>query len=167
MFLLSFRHLKITLDSEQPMLKEQRITPPVWGGINILNIFKEDQKEDSIFLIIVHSCCELILCPVLRLPSPGWNKTRLYSFISSYGYFFYMPRFLNLPSRCRTSFIPVFSQRTILLTHAASKQTCALKTFSEIDGQQAFSRRKEYFDPFSVAQVIIVRSFIFLFLFLI
>ena len=39
--------------------------------------------------------------------------------------------------------------------------------FSEIDGQQAFSRRKEYFDPFSVAQVIIVRSFIFLFLFLI
>ena len=35
--------------------------------------------------------------------------------------------------------------------------------FSEIDGQQAFSRRKEYFDPFSVAQVIIVRSFIFFF----
>ena len=71
-----------------------------------------------------------------------------------------MPRFFNLPSGCRTSFIPVFSQRTILLTHS-SEQTCALKTFSEIDGQQAFSRRKEYFDPFSVAQVIIVRSFNF------
>ena len=28
-----FRHLKITLDSEQPMLKEKRIIPSVWGGI--------------------------------------------------------------------------------------------------------------------------------------
>ena len=26
-------HLKITLDSEQPMLKEKRIIPSVWGGI--------------------------------------------------------------------------------------------------------------------------------------
>ena len=31
--LLFFRHLKITLDSEQPMLKEKRIIPSVWGGI--------------------------------------------------------------------------------------------------------------------------------------
>ena len=31
--LLFFRLLKITLDSEQPMLKEKRIIPSVWGGI--------------------------------------------------------------------------------------------------------------------------------------
>ena len=52
----------------------------------------------------------------------------------------------------RTSFILLFSQRTILLT-LASEQTCKLKTFSEIEGQQAYSRRKDYFDYFSVAQV--------------
>ena len=61
-----FRRLKITLDSEQPMLKEKRIIPSVWGGINVFNFF----KEASIFLIIVHSSCELILCPVL-LNSPS------------------------------------------------------------------------------------------------
>ena len=99
-------------------------------------------KEASIFLIIImHLSCELILCPVLRLPLPGWIKTLLYSVISSLGYPFYMPRFFNLASRCRTGFIPVFSQRTILLTHA-SEQTCAFKTSSEIEGQQAYSRRK-------------------------
>ena len=32
--LLFFRCLKITLDSEQPMLKEKRIIPSVWGGIS-------------------------------------------------------------------------------------------------------------------------------------
>ena len=31
--LLFFRRLKITLDSEQPMLKEKRIIPSVGGGI--------------------------------------------------------------------------------------------------------------------------------------
>ena len=31
--LLFFRHLKITFDSEQPMLKEKRIIPSLWGGI--------------------------------------------------------------------------------------------------------------------------------------
>ena len=31
--LLFFRRLKITLDSEQPMLKEKRITPSVSSGI--------------------------------------------------------------------------------------------------------------------------------------
>ena len=40
---------------------------------------------------IVHSICELILCPVLRLLSPDWIKTRLYSVISSYGEFFTCP----------------------------------------------------------------------------
>ena len=123
LLLLFYLPLKITLDSEQPMLNEERIIPSVGGGINVLNVF----KEASTFLIIVHSSCELILWPVLGLPSPGWIKTHLYSVISSYGYFFYMPRLFHLPSRYRTSFIPVFSQRTILLTYA-SEQTCALKT---------------------------------------
>ena len=49
-FVVAFRHLKITLDSELPML----------------NI----SKEVCIFLRIVHLICELILCPVLRLLSP-------------------------------------------------------------------------------------------------
>ena len=122
LLLLFFGHLKITLDLEQPMLKGERIIPSVWGGINVLNTF----TEASIFLLIVHSSCELILCPVLRLPSPGWIKTRLYS-VSSYGFFFYMPRIFNLPSRCRTNFIPVFSQRNILLTHASELKLVPLK----------------------------------------
>ena len=72
--------------------------------------------------------CELILCPGLRLPSPGSIKNRLYSVISSYGYFFYMPRFFNLPSRCRTSYTLVFSQRTmILLTHASELKLVRLE----------------------------------------
>ena len=71
--------------------------------------------------------CAFELWVDFRLLSPGWIKTRLYSFISSYGYFFYMPRFLNLPSRCRTSFIPVFSQRTISLTHASELKLVRLK----------------------------------------
>ena len=28
-----FRRLKITLDSEEPILKEKRIIPSIWGGI--------------------------------------------------------------------------------------------------------------------------------------
>ena len=71
--------------------------------------------------------CAFELWVDFRLLSPGWIKTRLYSFISSYGYFFYMPRFLNLPSRCRTSFIPVFSQRTISLTRASEMKLVRLK----------------------------------------
>ena len=60
-------------------------------------------------------------------------------------YFFTCPDLLPL----QTSFILLFTQRTI----------CALKTFSGIGGQQTYSRRKHYFDHFSVAQVIIVRVF--------
>ena len=71
---------------------------------------------------MVHSTCELILCPVLRRLSPGWIKSCLYPVISSYGHFFYIPRFIYL---CKTSFILVFSQRTLMLTHAR-EQTCAL-----------------------------------------
>ena len=57
LLLLFYLPLKITLDSEQPMLNEERIIPSVGGGINVLNVF----KEASTFLIIVHSSCELIL----------------------------------------------------------------------------------------------------------
>ena len=32
---------------------------------------------------------------IYELISPGWIKSRLYSVISSYGYFFYMPRFIT------------------------------------------------------------------------
>ena len=32
---------------------------------------------------------------IYELISPGWIKTRLYSVISSYGYFFYTPRFIT------------------------------------------------------------------------
>ena len=143
---------KITLDSEHPMLKEKRIIPSIWGGIKR---FEHFQRGEYFLMVIVHSIsfCELILSPVLRLLSPGWIKTRLYSVISSYGYFFNTSGFIYI---CRTSFILVFSQRTILLTHA-SEQTCALKTSAEKKGQQAYSRRKDYFDHFTFALVIIVR----------
>ena len=110
---------------------------------------------------IVHSICELILCPVLRLLSPSWIKTCLYSVISSYGYFFYMPRFIYL---CRIIFILVFSGA--VRANACEWTTlCVLKLLSfknflgTLEGQQAYSRRKDYFDHFSVAQVIIVRVF--------
>ena len=38
-----FRHLKITLDSEQPMLKEKRIIPSVSGGIKSFEHFKRGE----------------------------------------------------------------------------------------------------------------------------
>ena len=38
-----FRHLKITLDSEQPMLKEKRIIPSVWGGIKSFEHFQRGE----------------------------------------------------------------------------------------------------------------------------
>ena len=114
----------------------------------------------------MYSICELILCPVLRLLSPGWIKTCLYSVISSYGYFFYMPRFIYL---CRTSFILVFSQRTVTANACEWTTLCAFKLLSfkkilgTLEGQQAYSTRKDYFDHFSVAQVIIVRGLSFSF----
>ena len=78
LFLLFFRHLKITLDSEQPMLKKERIIPSVWGGINVLNSF----KEASIFLIIVHSSCESIFFSFVFFLNANfpfhslWNRER-------------------------------------------------------------------------------------------
>ena len=38
-----FRHLKITLDSEQPMLKEKRIIPSVSGGIKSFVLFERGE----------------------------------------------------------------------------------------------------------------------------
>ena len=49
---------------------------------------------------------------IYELISPGWIKTRLYSVISSYGSFFLHAQIYYL---CTTSFVFVFSQRTILL----------------------------------------------------
>ena len=40
-----------------------------------------------------------------------------------------------------------------------TEQTFVLKIFSEIEGKQAYLRRKDYFNHFSVSQVIIVRIF--------
>ena len=101
---------------------------------------------------------------MLRLLSPGWIKTCLYSVISSYGYFFYMPRFIYL---CRTSFILVFSQRTVMANICEWTTLCAFKLLSfkkflgTLEGPQAYSRWKDYFDHFFVVQVIIVRVFSF------
>ena len=47
--LLFFRRLKITLDSEQPMLKEKRIIPSVWGGIKGFEHFLRGE-----YFLIVH-----------------------------------------------------------------------------------------------------------------
>ena len=44
-------------------------------------------KRRVFFWLCIRLICELI--------SPGWIKTRLYSVISSYGYFFYTPRFIT------------------------------------------------------------------------
>ena len=44
-----FRRLKITLDSEQPMLKEKRIIPSVWGGIKGFEHFLRGE-----YFLIVH-----------------------------------------------------------------------------------------------------------------
>ena len=81
--LLFFRRLKITLDSEQPTLKEKRIIPSIWGGIKGFEHF----LRGVFFWLCIRLICELI--------SPGWIRTRLYSVISSYGYFFYTPRFIT------------------------------------------------------------------------
>ena len=49
--LLFLRHLKITLDSEQPMLKKKQIIPSVWGGIKSFEHFQRGEYffSDSAF----------------------------------------------------------------------------------------------------------------------
>ena len=101
--LLFFRRLKITLDSEQPMLHCK-------GKTDHSVSLRWNKRFWTFLKRRVFSDCA---SDYYELISPGWIKTRLYSVISSYGYFFYIPRFITFA--CRTSFICVFSQRTILL----------------------------------------------------
>ena len=75
---------------------------------------------------------------IYELISPGWIKTRLYSVISSYGYFFYMPRFITFAEPA----LSLSSVKEPYFCYNASEWTnlCAYKAFSEIEGQQAYSR---------------------------
>ena len=63
LLLLFFRHLKITLDSEQPSWSKNRSFRQSEVEYDVLNI----SKEICILLIIVHSICEVILCPAVRV----------------------------------------------------------------------------------------------------
>ena len=83
MFAFFFCRLKITLDSEQPMLKEKRIIPSVWDRIKG---FEHISRGEYFFWLCIRLIYELI--------SPGWIKIRLYFVISSYADFFYTPRFI-------------------------------------------------------------------------
>ena len=95
LLLLLFRHLKLLwIQKNQVRVKTDHSVSLRWN-MTFRNIF----KEVCILLIIVHSICELILCPVLCFLSPGWIKTRLYSVISFYVYFFYMRRLIYLVCR--------------------------------------------------------------------
>ena len=73
-----FRQLKITLDSEQLMLKEKRLIPSVWGGIKS---FEHFHWEASIF---VHSIN--LLVDFVSSVSPSF---------AALNYFFDMPRFIT------------------------------------------------------------------------
>ena len=95
-----FRHLKITLDSDQPMLKEKRIIPSVWGGIKSFEHFQRGEYFSD--------CSFDLFVTWFRLLSPGWIRTRFFFFISKY--FFTCPG--SFP--WQTSFILLFSERTIL-----------------------------------------------------
>ena len=75
-YLFVFRHLKITLDSEQPMLKAKWIIPSVWGGIKSFEHFQRGEYFSD--------CAFDLFVSWFRLLSPGWIKTRLYSVISKY-----------------------------------------------------------------------------------
>ena len=61
---------------------------------------------------------------IYELISPGWIKTRSYSVISSYGYVFYMPRFITFAEPA-LSLSSVKERYCWLITHQ-SEQTCAL-----------------------------------------
>ena len=64
--------MKITLDSEQLMLKEKRISASVWSGIESF----EHLQGGEYFCDQVHAINLWLI------------KTRLYSIINSYSYFF-------------------------------------------------------------------------------
>ena len=94
------RHLKITLDSEQPMLKQKRIIPSVWGGIKSFEHFQRGEYFSD--------CAFDLFVSWFHLLSPGWIKTRLYSV-----YLVNTLSHAQIYSLCRISFILLFSQRTI------------------------------------------------------
>ena len=110
--LLFCRRLKITLDSEQPMLKEKQIIPSVWGGIKGFWTFL---KRRVFFWLCIRLIYELI--------SPVWIKTRLYSVVSSYGYFFTCPDLLPLQNQL---YLCLQSKNHIAVITHQSEQTCAL-----------------------------------------
>ena len=95
LLLLLFRHLKLLwIQKNQVRVKTDHSVSLRWNMT-----FRKISKEVCILLIIVHSICEFILCPLLRFLSPGWIKTRLHSVISCYIYFFYMRRLIYLVCR--------------------------------------------------------------------
>ena len=120
----------------------------MWGGIKRFEHFQRG-------LYFSDNCVFDLWVDFVSSASPSFAGLNMFLVVMVT--FFCMPRFIYL---CRTSFILVFNQRTVMLTHAR-EQTCALKTFSEpgIVGQQAYTRRNDYFDQFSGAQVILVRVF--------
>ena len=86
-----FRHLKITLDSEQPMLKEKRIIPSVWGGIKS---FEHFQRCEYFF-----DCSFDLFVSWFRLLSPGWIKTHFFlKLVNTFSH-------AQIYSLCRTCFI--------------------------------------------------------------
>ena len=101
-------------------------------------------KRRVFFWLCIRLICELI--------SPGWIKTRLYSVISSYDYFFYMPRFITFAEPA-LSLSSVKEPYCCLITHQ-SAQTCALIKFSQKKKASKLTQ-----DHFSIAQVIVVRVF--------
>ena len=57
------------LDTEQPMLKEKRIIPSVWGGIKSFEHFQRGEYFSD--------CAHDLFVIWFRLLSLGWIKTRL------------------------------------------------------------------------------------------
>ena len=100
LFGFRFSSLENYLDSEQPMLKEKRIIPSVWGGIKS---FEHFQRGEYFF-----DCSFDLFVSWFRLLSPGWIKTHFFfKLVNTFSH-------AQIYSLCRTSFIPLFSQRTIL-----------------------------------------------------
>ena len=109
------RHLKIPLDSEQPMLKQKRIIPSVWGGIKSFEHFQRGEYFSDCAL-------DFIFVSWFRPLSPGWIKNRLYSvyLVNTFSH-------AQIYSLCRTSFTLLFSQ--------VKEPFVRRKTFSEIERQ--------------------------------
>ena len=136
--LLFFRRLKITLDSEQPMLKEKRIIPSVWGGIKGFEHFLRGE-----YFLIVHP---IIMSWFRRVELKPACILLLVVMVT----FFTCPDLLPLQNQSLSS---VKEPYCCLITHQ-SEQTCALIKFSRKKKASKLSQ-----DHFSIAQVIVVRVF--------